>query len=411
MPITSETLAAVRALTAWVLHREQAIQVGLVPPPAPEALRKQLEVFPAETLLKGIRRHRLESLLHADPAVGDLLPCLQVDLQHAARRELMSALALASLTREIAVLFGEAGIPLLVIKGIPLALQTTGSLTARGRGDCDLFVDPSQVGEAISLLQEAGFVLSNGASCVGEDSWRGSYSRFISIQISLRRLTNVGMQWIDLHWQAAHALGVLPGFQELWKRREKIDINGQSVWTLSRCDAFIHGCCHAAADRWMFLRNLVDLERLALCLSENQMLNCRRQRLVRNSFSILSDCGFWLDLTSDLSGSVFWSGGLSSIRLARKTQLSCLKADENLIFYGLRNLNLSLAPHNLLAKILLMLAPPDVLISSASGKHLSIPQIAIKRFEKLIYQIRTRNSASSRCRNAGIQVESLDPPD
>ena len=128
--------------------------------------------MPSATLLRAIQRHRLESLLQSDPGVGNLLPDLRGDLQRAARSEAMAALALASLTREMAVLCAEAGIPLLVLKGIPLALQTTGSLTARGRGDCDLFVDPSQVGEAIALLQAAGFVLSKGASCVGDDSIR-----------------------------------------------------------------------------------------------------------------------------------------------------------------------------------------------------------------------------------------------
>ena len=142
-PITVETLAAVRALTAWVLHRERATQAGSVPRPASEALREQLAALPPAALFQGIQRHRLQSFLQGDPAVADLLPNLRVDLQRAARREAMAALALASLTREMAVLFAEAGIHLLVIKGIPLALQTTGSLIARGRGDCDLFVDPS----------------------------------------------------------------------------------------------------------------------------------------------------------------------------------------------------------------------------------------------------------------------------
>ena len=44
-PITSETLAAVRALTAWVLQRERATQAGSLPPAAPDALRQQLEAL------------------------------------------------------------------------------------------------------------------------------------------------------------------------------------------------------------------------------------------------------------------------------------------------------------------------------------------------------------------------------
>ena len=117
--IKSETLTALRALTSWVLQRERATQTGSVPPPAPEALREQLAALLPAVLFQGIQRHRLQSFLQSDPAVFELLPELQADFQNAIRSEAMAALALASLTREMAELFAKAGIPLLVIKGIP----------------------------------------------------------------------------------------------------------------------------------------------------------------------------------------------------------------------------------------------------------------------------------------------------
>ena len=389
-PITSETLAAVRALTAWVLQRERAAQVGSATPLAPEAMRQQLEALPSATLLQAIQRHRLQSLLQADPAVGDLLPDLWGDLQRDARREAMAALALASLTREMAVLFAEASIPLLVIKGIPLALQTTGSLTARGRGDCDLLVDPAQVGAAIELLQSAGFVLSYGASCVGDDSLRGRYSRFVSIEISLQRDVGGQRQLIDLHWRAAHAPGLLQGFQQLWQRRESLNINHQPVATLSRCDALVHGCCHAASDRWMLLRNLVDLERLAQGLPDIQVLHCQRQRLVRKSFAVLVDCGFRFEPTSPFAFQANFARDSTVVRLARSTQLSVSRTDESLFSLGLRHLNMSHMPLNWLVQFLLMIAPPDVLICSFSGKPLTISQVFRRRLEKLKYQFSIR---------------------
>ena len=57
----------------------------------------------------------------------------------------------------MAALFELAGIPMLVIKGIPLALQTTGSLIARGRGDLDLLVDTKRLPAVVALLESAGF--------------------------------------------------------------------------------------------------------------------------------------------------------------------------------------------------------------------------------------------------------------
>ena len=398
-PISSETLATVRALTAWVLQRERALGAGLPPPPAPEALHQQLSSLPPATVLQGIHRHRLEPLLQADPAVGDLLPGLQAALQHAARREAMAALALASLTREMAVLFAEAGIPLLVIKGIPLALQTTGSITARGRGDCDLFVDPSQVGAAITLLQSVGFRLSYGASCVGDNSARGRYSRFVSIEISLHRDVHNRRQWIDLHWHATWARGVLPRFQELWQRGAVLPINGQLVRTLARRDAFVHACCHAAVDRYMTLRNLVDIDRLERALPPAQLVELSRLRPVRKGLLALA-AAFKMNSASSRFGSA------DRVRMTAELaqQLPSRSLGDggwtvtNRLRYFAHMVNLSHHPLHVFSTLMRQLITPVDLIDPQTGDMRSIRQVVLSRAGKL----RRRLEA---------QAESPDRPD
>ena len=396
-PITSETLAAVRALTAWVLQRERATKASTAPPPAPEALRQKLAALPPATLLQGIQRHRLEPLLQADPAVGDLLPDLRADLQRAARREAMAALALASLTREMAVLFAEASIPLLVIKGIPLALQTTGSLTARGRGDCDLFVDPSQVGAAIALLQSAGFALSYGASCVGDDSMRGRYSRFVSIEISLERDAGGRRQWIDLHWHATHVRGVLPGFQVLWPRGEELHINGQPVRTLSHRDALVHACCHATTDCWMALRNLVDIERLGRELSLAQRVDLSRLRAVRKSWIALADafeedsvsCNPWRAQAVRLKAAVAQQRPWRSLGDGEWTVTNRLR-------YLAHTVNLSHHPVHGCSMLLQQLMPPGDLVDPQTGEVRSLWQMVLWRAGKLRRRLQAQAESPDR---------------
>ena len=398
-PISNETLKAVRALAAWVLQRERATKSGSAPPPAPEALCQQLDALPAPTLLQGIQRHRLESLLHADPAVGDLLPDLQGALQRAARREFLAALALAGLTREMSVLFAEAGIPLLVIKGIPLALQTTGSLTARGRGDCDLFVDPAQLGEAIALLQSVGFGLIYGATCVGDDSMRGRYSRFVSIEISLHRDVHNHRQLIDLHWHATWARGVLPRFQELWQRGEVLHINGQPVRTLSQRDAMVQACCHATTDRWMALRNLVDIDRLERALPSAHQVDLSRLRPVRKSLQVIADA-FEENRAS-------WSVGRAhAVRLkAEVAQQRPWRSmgdggwtKPNRLRYFAHMLNLSHHPVHVCSMLLQQLMPPGDLVDQQTGEVRSLWQAMLWRAEKL-------------WRRLEAQAESPDRPD
>ena len=273
--LTPAALEATKALVRLLLQREREGNLE-----APAGLRQQLDAVPTQVLLASIRRHRLECLLHGDPLVARLLPDLAPALQALARRETMAAMALASLTREMASLFEQAAMPMLVIKGIPLALQTTASLTSRGRGDLDLLVDPRQLPAAVALLESAGF-----SRCPGElpsqlSSVWGRYSRWAGYEFSLVRQSPAGLQWIDLHWALSNVRAPLPSFALAWQESEQLDLNGQIVVTLSRLHAFQHACAHAAKDQWMCLRNLIDIDRLADQLKGRDLSQLRHQPTV-----------------------------------------------------------------------------------------------------------------------------------
>lgn len=262
--LTPAALAATRGLVRLVLQRERRSNRDLkaCSDQVPVHLQQQLDAVPGEALLAAIRRHRLACVMHGDPLVATLLPQLAPTIQALARQDAMAALALASLTREIAALFEQAAIPLLVIKGIPLALQTTGSLTSRGRGDLDLLVEPNRLPEAVALLEAAGFSRPPGKFPRQLNSALGRYSRWSGYELPMVRQVPT-VQWIDLHWALSHVRAPLPGFALAWHCSEQLNLNGQPVTTLSRVHAFQHACAHAAKDQWMCLRNLVDIDRLA----------------------------------------------------------------------------------------------------------------------------------------------------
>ncbi len=272
--LTPAALEATKALVRLVLQREREGKLD-----APVGLRQQLDAVPKEALLASIRRHRLGCLLHGDPLVARLLPELQAALQMLARQDAMAALALASLTREMAALFEQAAIPMLVIKGIPLALQTTGSLTARGRGDLDLLVEPNRLPEAVALLEAAGFSRPPGHFPRQLNSVWGRCSRWSGYELALVRQEPTVL-WIDLHWALSHVRAPLPNFALAWHCGEQLDLNGQTVTTLSRPHAFQHACAHAAKDQWMCLRNLIDIDRLADQLKGKDLSTLSHQPMV-----------------------------------------------------------------------------------------------------------------------------------
>lgn len=273
--LSPEALEAIKALVRLVLQRERrpdrwdsgAPDLG----PGWRGLPMRLAALPQQALLATIRRHRLEGLLHGDPLVARLLPELAPAIRSLARRDTMAALALASLTSTMAALFAQAGLPLLVIKGIPLALQTTGSPTARGRGDLDLVVPPRQLLEAVALLEAQGFRRVPGEIPRHLTSLWGRYSRWAAYELSLVRDNPGGRQWIDLHWALSNVRGPLPGFEQAWRCGERLDLHGQEVVTLSRLHALQHACAHAAKDQWMSLRHLIDIDRLAASLQAEEL--------------------------------------------------------------------------------------------------------------------------------------------
>ena len=104
--MTPADLEATKGLVRLVLQREREGD-----PDAPAGLSQLLDSVPKEALLASIRRHRLECLLHGDPFVARLIPQLASTLQALARQEAMAAMALASLTREMAACLSRQPCP------------------------------------------------------------------------------------------------------------------------------------------------------------------------------------------------------------------------------------------------------------------------------------------------------------
>lgn len=288
MPV--EALTALRGLAPWLLERERCRWSGEKPvEQVPELLQVRLRSLPATDLLAEIRRQRLGTLLVADQVWLDATAdpvAVSAGLKRLAQRETLAALALQHLTSRVAAMFERAGLPLLVLKGIALALQTSGSPWGRGGGDLDLLVPPAQLPAAVALLESVGFERPPGLFPKDLHGFWGRYSRWAGYELPLQRRAPTGLQLVDLHWSLAPVRQPLPGFEALWRRSQCLDLQGKALRTLGLADALLFAAAHAAKENWHTLRHLVDLERLArrLPASERQML--RRHRLVRLSCGV-----------------------------------------------------------------------------------------------------------------------------
>lgn len=206
-------------------------------------------------------RHRVTELLHTHGEALDLrvefgpglLDALAAVHAEDRRRVAVQLLEIGRLLD----LFARAEVPVLVLKGPALAVQSAGNVTARGYGDIDLFVAPESVEAVHLLLAEQGWQPRRfGSAAPGSWAWRHLISTFNEVAFDGPAST------VDLHWRLDPSPDLLPDFAASWDRRVVVETGVVDVPTLDAATAFLHTCQHAAKDDWRWLRSLVDAHRL-----------------------------------------------------------------------------------------------------------------------------------------------------
>jgi Uncharacterised nucleotidyltransferase/Sulfotransferase family len=169
----------------------------------------------------------------------------------------------------------DAGIPAMVIKGVPLALRFYGDLGSRPMNDVDVLVPTDRMGAALRLLEADGWrshrdrrgrsqPLTEGFSLMSD------HSRIVAAPDGF---------FVDLHWHLREQF-VVPGQEmtssdDFWRAAEPIDILGVATRTLCASDLLLHAVVHGlvsqrdararwAADSLAVIRHseAVDWERL-----------------------------------------------------------------------------------------------------------------------------------------------------
>lgn len=247
--VDPEAVGAVRAATRYALASQRG---NHVPPP-------DLRLADSEPFLFAARRHRVEPLLLACADAVRLPSVIRTELENDVRQERLETLVAARNLLAVLAALRAAGIRALAVKGVALAVQTTGDFAARGVGDSDVWVHPADVEHAILVLTKNGYRQRVGETISPAPTWNWRYSHWLGFEIVLEK----GDHLVDLHWRLSALASGLPDFDSAWRRRGTVRIGDVDVPTLSLADAFVHSCRHAQWDEWAWVRNLVDVYRLA----------------------------------------------------------------------------------------------------------------------------------------------------
>jgi hypothetical protein len=210
----------------------------------------------AEEFLDAAARHRVVSQVVASGRV--VLPDQASGLLRA--EDAILRLACDRLVDDLQVALdalAAAEVRALVFKGVALAAQAWGDPGARGYGDADLLVAPSDLERAYEALAAAGCFPVAGYPRPGP-SWAWRHFVRTSNEVPLHMDGGI----MDLHWYLSPARSTFPDFATLWARRATVEVGGHPLATLSAYDALAHSAGHAAKDHWRWLRGLLDVHRL-----------------------------------------------------------------------------------------------------------------------------------------------------
>jgi hypothetical protein len=200
-------------------------------------------------------RHRVCGLVHnALECAGVALPDrawhrLTRQRQNIVRQNLASAAEGLRLQR----VFETAGIRLLTIKGVPLAMRAYGSIAFKHSRDIDLLVPPGSALIASHLLEREGYVLVDPARQL-EDWQRQAYIAR-GYEMEMRRPAD-GRR-LELHWRLTENPRLLRNSGSGRPSRE-IGVPGGSLTTLPDDDLFCYLAVHGATHRWFRLKWLAD---------------------------------------------------------------------------------------------------------------------------------------------------------
>lgn len=222
--------------TAHFLRQQELAATGL-------GTRKVLEL--------GIR-HKVSPLLYCNlrhHLAGTFSDELLDKLAEQHRRNKQRVLQSLQATHELA----RAGqdLRLIVMKGLDVAARAYGDLAARQVGDIDILVDPEQLDEAVTVLEEQGWNLDQPEilSAATRKILLRNHNHCLFIR---KRFPHM-----ELHWRATHNPFEFPIND--WPALSVSKKSNIGIPGLNNEDLMIYLCLHGAKHDWGRLKWLFDL--------------------------------------------------------------------------------------------------------------------------------------------------------
>lgn len=176
-------------------------------------------------------------------------------LQQTVRHRLMRSLLLARETAQVAKAFQRAEIPLIVLKGLPLAQAVYGGINLRDPGDIDILIPPDRLPEATALLVSQGYEMP--------------YAPLVATPRRRERLTRLHKDLgfvhprkaiaIECHWRLSSGHSGMPMDPDWMHRQSTARIGDAAITVLPSAENFVYLCAHGCNHYWNWLKWLNDI--------------------------------------------------------------------------------------------------------------------------------------------------------
>ena len=214
--------------------------------------------------------HRIAPLVHrALSAAGAAAPAsATATLKAAATENALSVFRYLAETRHFCDLLEHAGVPVRVLKGVPLSQRVYGDPSLRDVGDIDLLIPPGMEETADDILLAEGIPRNDPEAPLTprrRRSWRRHGKDYTY------RPDGDDFE-VDLHWRLFRNPH-MPGnalADPSTAASEPIHLGETALAVLPLDRSFLYLCVHGALDGWFRLKSLVDISALWRSFPEEQ---------------------------------------------------------------------------------------------------------------------------------------------
>lgn len=230
----------------------------------PETASLPLETIRSERFLALVRHHHVAPLVHSrlrTTALSCLPASVQQSLEEQVRRNRLRAMAMAEELVRLAQGFAAANLPVLALKGPPLAVSLYGDLARRHAGDLDLLIASEDREQAANLLARSGYRPLDRRDGL-------TPKQQAAIQ---RKIHHAAFQHeqkpvlLELHTRFTNNSHLFPlDFTTCLARAQTVEIAGCPIPVLSRSDLALYLLVHGAKHGWYRLFWLVDVAQMAV---------------------------------------------------------------------------------------------------------------------------------------------------